>query len=142
MIKKLKCREDYLLRLAGSGEWSSIRAALLLAWCRLSKRHRSRGAQDDDWFAIFVLGSSLHLSPFKVHHHARLFSRSETQNAPVDRNLPVPDAEEPAEIDYGGTDLTGVVDDYVNDAAHVFIRNAADFPAEDRLHRQRVKDCR
>jgi hypothetical protein len=89
-----------------------------------------------------VLGSSLYLSPFKVHHHARLFSRSETQNAPVDRNLPVPDAEEPAEIDYGGTDLTGVVDDYVNDAAHVFIRNAADFPAEDRLHRQRVKDCR
>ena len=69
-------------------------------------------------------------------------SESAQTTAPVDRNLPAPDAEEPAEIDYGGTGLTGTVDDNVNDAAHVFIHNATDFPAEDRLYRQRVKDCR
>ena len=93
--------------------------------------------------AVFVLGSSLHLSPCKVHHDAvRLFSRSETQNIPGDRDLPAADAEEPAEINHGGKDLAGTVDDNVNDAAHVFIRSAADFLAEDRLHRQRVKHFR
>src|SRR3981081_1720842 len=59
---------------------------------RFSRRHRGRGPQDDDLFAVFVLGSSLYLGPCQVHHDAvRLLSRSETQNAPVDRNLPAPD---------------------------------------------------
>src|SRR5207248_1701936 len=49
------------------------------------RRHRRRGSQDDHWLAVFVLGSSLHLSPCKVHDDTvQLVSRSETQNAPVD----------------------------------------------------------
>src|ERR1700716_1122303 len=65
----------------------------------LGLRHLGRGAQDHNWLAVFVLGSSLHLGSCKLHHDAvRLFSRSETQDAPVDGNLPASDSEESAEI--------------------------------------------
>src|ERR1700736_1294776 len=123
----------------------SIPAALLSRWCRttLRWRHRRGGAQDDDWAAFLVLGSSLQLGLCKLNDDMRrLFSRSETQNVPVDCNLAAANAEEPAEIDHGGAVLTGKVHDNVDDATHIFIRNAADLPAEHGLDHQRVKDFR
>src|SRR5271166_555421 len=127
----------------GSGARSFVWRALLLASRRagLGQRRRRRSAQDDDWLAVFVLESSLHLGRREVHHDAiGLFPGPETQNTPVDRNLAAPDAEETAEIDHRGTHLTGTVDNDVDDAAHVFIPDAANFPAENRLHGERVEN--
>jgi hypothetical protein len=53
-----------------------------------------------------------------------LFVRRKMQRIPIDRDLPAADTKKPAEIDNGGPHTSVLIDNHIDDAAHVLIRGA------------------
>jgi len=64
---------------------------------------------------------------------ARIAGKSETQGVPVEGNLAAADTEKAPKVDDGRTYLSGSVHNDLDDAPHIFVRNAADFLAENSL---------
>src|SRR5271166_1977393 len=79
-----------------------------------------------DRLAVAILRRGLDLIP-RQSERDQAFVGIELERAPVDDNLPAPDAEKTSEVDDGGTPPAGRVDDDVLAIA------AADLLAEDRL---------
>jgi hypothetical protein len=55
------------------------------------------------------------------------------QCAPIDRNLSAADAEKSSEVDDGSPQISSVIDQYINDAAHILVVGADHFFPEDTL---------
>src|SRR5271166_4905525 len=85
-----------------------------------------------DRLAVAILRRGLDLIP-RQSERDQAFVGIELERAPVDDDLPVPDAEKTSEVDDGGTRPAGPVDDDVGDPSHVLAIAAADLLAEDRL---------
>ena len=89
-------------------------------------------AQHDEGLALLVFRRGLHLVARELKYDpAALLAGGKVQRFPIDRDLSAADAEESAKIDDGGTGLPGLIDDHVDDAAHILVGSAADLPAED-----------
>src|SRR5271165_2952018 len=85
-----------------------------------------------DRLAVAILRRGLDLIP-RQSERDQAFVGIELERAPVDDNLPAPDAEKTSEVDDGGTRPAGRVDDDVDDPSHVLAIAAADLLAADRL---------
>src|SRR5882724_7183331 len=95
----------------------------------------SQRSEDHDRLPGPVLRRGSHLVFRKFHGDtaARIAGKSETQCVPVDGNLAAADAEKAAKVDDGCTYLSGSVHNDLDDAPHIFVRNAADLLAENSL---------
>ncbi len=116
-----------------------------------SRRLRDRGgwrlrrsrllAKDHDLLSRFVNRSDSKLILAQINDDGvGLSVARKTDCFPVDRDLAIAHAEEPAEIDDGGADLPGFVGDDVDDPPHIVARSTANFLAEDAFDLLAVED--
>src|SRR6267154_623918 len=95
----------------------------------------SQRSEDHDRLPGPILGRGSHLVFRKFHSDtaARIAGKSETQGVPVEGNLAAADTEKAAKVDDGCSYLSGSVHNDLDDAPHIFVRNAADLLAENSL---------
>ena len=86
-------------------------------------------------FALLIFGGGLDLIAGKIKRDfgVSLAWRRKVQGVPFDRNFPAANPEKAAEIDDRSPHPSASIDNYIDDAAHIFVGGAQDLPAENAL---------
>src|SRR5215212_10355513 len=119
------------------GPWPS-RAKLQTAFSldaltiKLQRLQTARRAKHHYRLILLVFGRCRYLLPRQFQGDAVTLIRDapEMQRAPLNHDLSDPDPEKSSEIDDGGANYTGPIDDHVDDAPHVLVRCAANLAAK------------
>src|SRR6516165_4932063 len=107
------------------------RASLKRQWLELAER-----TQNNDGFAFLVFGGRLDLVSGKIKRDFDIWLawRRKVQGAPIHRDFAAAHAEKAAEIDHCGANPAAVIDDHVDDPAHIFVGRVEHWPAENALN--------